>query len=153
MEDSPFAKNTWILNTDGSSIIYKKYVLDTRPMHVNVRTFCRIILTSLSLGAVGLLLDLDHWYAIVMGWPDGRWLHHTLASTPSLLILLSLLWGLAITALTLGWNHLETKALYMLSQEMKLEIGLTHQREDETPIELLLDQQIGSIDLELKSKS
>ena len=87
----------------------------TYPMHVNIRTFCRIILTSLSLGAVGLLLDLDHWYAIVMGWPDGRWLHHTLASTPSILILLSLLWGLVITALTLGWNHLETKALIMLS--------------------------------------
>jgi len=88
-----------------------------------------------------------------MGWPDGRWLHHTLASTPSLLILLSLLWGLAITALTLGWNHLETKALIMLSQEMKLETGLMNQREDKAPFELLLDQQMSSMDMELESKS
>ena len=145
MEDSPFAKITWILDTDGSSIIYKKYVLDTRPMHVNVRTFCRIILTSLSLGAVGLLLDLDHWYAIVMGWPDGRWLHHTLASTPSILILLSLLWGLVITALTLGWNHLEHQALAMIQKDMKvklLQLELKHrQTEDDIPIELLIDIQ------------
>ena len=117
-------------------------------MHVNIRTFCRIILTSLALSAIGVLLDLDHWYAIVMGWPDGRWLHHTLASTPSLLILLSLIWGLVTASLTLGWNHLETKALYMLAQEMKLETTLTPQIEDEIPIELLLDQQIGSIEIE-----
>lgn len=120
----------------------------TYQMHVNIRTFCRIVLTSLTLGAVGLILDVDHWYATIKGWPDTRWIHHTLASTPSLLVLLSLLWGLVITALTLGWDHLETKALYMLSQEMKLEIALTNQINDEIPIDLLLDQQIGSIEIE-----
>ncbi len=117
-------------------------------MHVNLRTFCRIVLTSLTLSAAGLLLDVDHWYATLKGWPDARWLHHTLASTPSLLILLSLLWGLVITALTLGWNHLETKALYMISQEMKLELAFTNQMEDETPLDLLLDQQMSGIELE-----
>ena len=120
-------------------------------MHVNIRTFCRIILTSLTLSAVGLILDVDHWYATIKGWPETQWLHHTLASTPSLLVLLSLLWGSVITALTLGWDHLETKALYMLSQDMKLEIALIHQREDEVPIELLLDQQVGSIEIEQKN--
>lgn len=122
-------------------------------MHVNIRTFCRIVLTSLSLSAIGLLLDIDHAYATLKGWPNTRWLHHTLASTPSLLILLSLLWGLTITAFTFGWGHLETKALIMLSQEMRLELSLTHQREDEAPLDLLMDQQIGSIGLELENES
>ncbi len=87
-----------------------------------------------------------------MGWPDHRWLHHTLASTPSLLILLSLLWGLVVTAFTLGWGHLETKAIYMIGQEMKLEMALTRQREDEEELDLRLSQQIGSIDLELENQ-
>ncbi len=112
-------------------------------MHVNIRTFCRIIFTSLTLCAIGLLLDIDHAYATLKGWPNTRWLHHTLASNPSLLILLSLLWGLIITAFTFGWGHLESKALYIVSQEIKLELGLTHQMEDEIELELLLDQQIG----------
>jgi hypothetical protein len=114
-------------------------------MHVNIRTFCRIVLTSLTLSAIGLLLDLDHWYATVMGWPDGRWLHHTLASTPSLLILLSLIWGLVTASLTLGWNHLETKALAMIQKDMKEklpQLELTHRQiEDDIPIELLIDTQ------------
>jgi len=80
-----------------------------------------------------------------MGWPDGRWLHHTLASTPSLLILLSLLWGLAITALTLGWHHLEHQALAMIQKDMKEKlpqlISQNRQTEDDTPIELLIDLQ------------
>ena len=40
----------------------------------------------------------------------------------------------------------------MLSQDMRLEIGLTHQREDQEQLDLLLDQQISNIDIELKSK-
>ena len=128
----------------------------TYPMHVNIRTFCRIILTSLSLGAVGLLLDLDHWYAILMGWPDGRWLHHTLASTPSLLILLSLLWGLVITSLTLGWHHLEHQALAMIQKDMKeklpqLELQ-NRQTEDDIPIELLIDIQNQEVNYLPKSR-
>ncbi len=121
-------------------------------MHVNIRTFCRVVLTSLALSAIGLFLDVDHAYATLKGWPDTRWLHHTLASTPSLLILLSLFWGLVVTSLTLGWGHLETKAIYMIGQEMRLEMALTRQREDEEELDLLLDQQIGSIDLELENQ-
>ena len=114
-------------------------------MHVNIRTFCRIVLTSLTLSAIGLLLDIDHWYAIVMGWPDGRWIHHTLASTPSLLVLLSLIWGLVTASLTLGWNHLEHQALAMIQKDMKEklpQLEYTHrQTEDDIPIELLIDTQ------------
>ncbi len=121
-------------------------------MHVNIRTFCRIIFTSLSLSAIGLLLDVDHAFATILGWSDNRWLHQSLASTPSLLILLSLLWGLVVTAFTLGWGHLETKAIYMIGQEMRLEMALTRLREDEEELDLLLDQQIGSIDLELENQ-
>lgn len=54
-----------------------------------------------------MLLDADHWYAVVMGWSNGRWLHYSLASTPAVLVLLSLLWGLVATALTVGWGYLE----------------------------------------------
>ena len=89
-------------------------------MHVNLRTFYRIILTGIVLSAVGLLLDVDHWYAVVRGWPNGQWLHHTLASTPSLLILLSLLWGLVITSLTLGWDNLETRALLLIKKDIEM---------------------------------
>ncbi len=121
-------------------------------MHVNIRTFCRVILTSLALSAIGLFLDVDHAYATLKGWPDTRWLHHTLASTPSLLILLSLFWGLVVTSLTLGWGHLETKAIYMIGQEMRFELALTRQREDEEELDLLLDKQIGSIDVELENQ-
>lgn len=114
-------------------------------MHVNIRTFCRVVLTSLALSSIGLLLDLDHWYAIIMGWPDGRWLHHTLASTPTLLILLSLLWGLVTASLTLGWNHLEHQALAMIQKDMKEKLPkleLKHrQTEDDIPTELLIDTQ------------
>ena len=122
-------------------------------MHVNIRTFCRVIFTSLTLSAIGILLDVDHAYATIMGWPDGRWLHHTLASTPSLLILLSFLWGLVVTALMFGWGHLETKALYMVSQEIERELALAHQREDEEQLDLLLDYQIGSIESELENEN
>jgi len=111
-------------------------------MHVNIRTFYRIVFSSLVLSAIGLILDLDHWYATVKGWPDTRWLHYTLASTPSLLILLSVIWGLITAAFTLGWDHLESKAIFLISQEMKLEISRTHTTEDQIPVELLLDQQI-----------
>ena len=41
----------------------------------------------------------------------------------------------------------------MIGQEMRLEMALTRQREDEEELDLLLDQQIGRIDLELESKS
>jgi hypothetical protein len=70
----------------------------------------------------------------------------TLASTPSLLVLLSVFWGLSVAALALGWGHLEEKALFLISQEMKLEINRINQTEDELPIELLLDQQVHSIE-------
>jgi hypothetical protein len=109
-------------------------------MHVNIRTFSRVILSSLILSAIGLLLDLDHWYATVKGWPETQWFHHTLASTPSLLILLSIFWGLIVGSLALGWDHLESKAIFLISQEMKLEIART--RADELPLELLLDQEM-----------
>ena len=107
-------------------------------MHVNRRTFCHIVLTSLVLSAIGLLLDVDHAYYVNMGWPEGRWLHYTLASTPSLLILLSVFWGLIISSLALGWDHLENKALFLLSQEMKLEINRINQTTDD----LLVNRQI-----------
>ncbi len=51
-----------------------------------------------------------------------------------------------------GWGHLETKALYMVSQEIERELALAHQREDEEQLDLLLDQQIGSLDLELENQ-
>lgn len=54
-----------------------------------------------------MLLDADHWYSVVMGWGDGRWLHYSLASAPAVLVLLSLLWGLVATAFTVGWGYLE----------------------------------------------
>jgi hypothetical protein len=58
---------------------------------------------------------------------------------------LSLIWGLVTTSLTLGWNHLETKALAMIQKDMKEklpQLELTHrQTEDDTPIELLIDTQ------------
>ena len=117
-------------------------------MHVNLRTFCSIVLTSLTLSAVGLLLDLDHWYATVKGWPETQWLHHTLASTSSLLVLLSVFWGLIVAAFALGWDHLENKALFLLSQEMKLEINRINQTTDDLPVELLLDQEIQGTEIE-----
>ena len=73
-----------------------------------------------------MLIDIDHWYAHVKGWPDGRWLHHTLASTPSLIVLLALFWGLVTTALTLGWNNLTPdsteKALFLLETAREQEL-------------------------------
>ena len=114
-------------------------------MHVNIRTFYRIILTGLALSAVGLLLDVDHWYAVVRGWPNGQWLHHTLASTPSLLILLSLLWGLVITSLTLGWDNLETRALLLIKKDIEMGLPMFKQSssnpENNTLLDILLDQQ------------
>ena len=41
----------------------------------------------------------------------------------------------------------------MIGQEMRLEMALTRQREDEEELDLLLDQQIGSIGLELENES
>jgi hypothetical protein len=41
----------------------------------------------------------------------------------------------------------------MIGQEMRLEMALTRQREDEEELDLRLSQQIGSIDLELKNES
>ncbi len=46
-----------------------------------------------------------------------------------------------------------TKALHMISQEIKLEQSLMHQREDEEQLNLLLDQQIASIELELENEN
>jgi ABC-type arginine transport system permease subunit len=65
--------------------------------------------------------------------------------TPSLLILLSLIWGLVTASLTLGWNHLEHQALAIIQKDMKKklpQLELTHrQTEDDIPIELLIDTQ------------
>jgi hypothetical protein len=76
-------------------------------MHVRCRALYHIILTGLAISAPGVLLDADHWYAVVVGWENSRWLHYSLASTPAVLVLLSLLWGLVATAFTLGWVVLE----------------------------------------------
>jgi len=40
----------------------------------------------------------------------------------------------------------------MIGQEMRLEMVLTRLSEDEEELDLLLDQQIGSIDLELENQ-
>jgi len=76
-------------------------------MHVRRRALYRLVLTGLAISAPGVLLDADHWYAVVMGWENHRWLHYSLASTPIVLVSLSLLWGLVATAFTLGWNAVE----------------------------------------------
>jgi len=80
-------------------------------MHVRCRALCRIVLTGLAVSAPGVLLDADHWYAVVMGWTNNRWLHYSLASTPAVLVLLSFLWSLVATALTVGWGAVEPALL------------------------------------------
>jgi hypothetical protein len=40
----------------------------------------------------------------------------------------------------------------MIGQEMRFELALTRQREDEEELDLLLDKQIGSIDVELENQ-
>ena len=67
------------------------------------RTFYRIIFCSLILGSVGVLLDVDHWYALQVGW-DPRWFHYTLASSPVVYLLLSLICGAVILAFALRWD-------------------------------------------------
>ena len=76
-------------------------------MHVRCRALCRLVLTGLAIGAPGVLLDVDHWYCVVKGLGDARWLHYSLASAPAVLVLLSVLWGLVATAFTVGWGALE----------------------------------------------
>jgi hypothetical protein len=80
-------------------------------MQINPRELLRLTTTALTIAAPGVLIDADHWYAVVMGWPNGRWLHYTLASTPLVLILLSALWGFVATALTVGWATPKPAAL------------------------------------------
>jgi len=58
-----------------------------------------------------VLLDADHWYAVVMVWSNGRWLHYSLVSAPLVLVSLSLLWGLVATAPTVGWGNIETSPI------------------------------------------
>ena len=41
----------------------------------------------------------------------------------------------------------------MIGQEIKREMAVTHQREDEEPLDLLLDHQIGSIEPELENEN
>jgi len=71
-------------------------------MRVRCRALCRLVLTGLAVSAPGVLLDADHWYSVVMGWDNGRWLHYSLASAPAVLVLLSLLWGFVATAFMVG---------------------------------------------------
>lgn len=84
--------------TDGGSV---------RVMHVRCRTLYRLVLTGLAISAPGVLLDIDHWYAVIQSLDNARWLHYSLASTPAVLVLLSLLWGLVATAFTVGWSAIE----------------------------------------------
>ena len=58
-------------------------------------------------------------------------------------------------AFTVDWSkmrarahHLENKALFLLSQEMKLEINRINQTTDDLPVELLLDQEIQGTEIE-----
>lgn len=76
-------------------------------MHVRCRALCRLVLTGLAISAPGVLLDADHWYSVVKGWENARWLHYSIASAPAVLVLLSLIWGLVATAFTLGWGAVE----------------------------------------------
>jgi hypothetical protein len=76
-------------------------------MHVRCRALCRLVLTRLAVSAPGVLLDADHWYSVVKGWENARWLHYSLVSAPAVLVLLSILWGLVATAFTLGWGAVE----------------------------------------------
>jgi hypothetical protein len=78
-----------------------------RVMHVRCRALCRLVLTGLAISSPGVLLDVDHWYCVVKGLGDVRWLHCSLASAPAVLVLLSVLWGLVATAFTIGWGSLE----------------------------------------------
>ena len=71
------------------------------------RTFCGFIFSSLVLCGAGILIDLDHWYAQIEGTVDGRWLHYTLATSPMVLLLLSIFWGIITTAFALRWNIIE----------------------------------------------
>jgi len=68
------------------------------------RTLCGFIFCSLVLCGAGVLIDLDHWYAHVEGTVDGRWLHYTLASSPVVLLLLCVFWGIITTAFALRWH-------------------------------------------------
>jgi hypothetical protein len=76
-------------------------------MHVRCRALYRVVLIGLAISAPGVLLDADHWYCVVKGLGNARWLHYSLASTPAVLVLLSLLWGLVATAFTVGWVNIE----------------------------------------------
>jgi len=63
------------------------------------RTLCNLGLLGFAVGLVGVLPDLDHWYALVRGWPNTRFAHN-----PLVFVAYALLWSLGILTLSLRWG-------------------------------------------------
>lgn len=89
-------------------------------MHVHCRALYRIVLIGLVISAPGILLDVDHWWANLIGLEDHRWLHYSIASTPAVFVLLCLLWSLVATAFTVGWIDIVQPMMpeHMTSQDL-----------------------------------
>jgi len=64
-------------------------------VYVDRRTFFDIVIIGFVLGAIGVLPDLDHWFAVTMGWAKLRFAH-----SPLVFLAYAFIWGLAIIAFT-----------------------------------------------------
>ena len=70
------------------------------------RTLRMVILTSFAISLAGVFIDLDHWYALQVGW-DARWSHHFVHENRLVLELLAFIWGACVYALSMGWLDIE----------------------------------------------
>jgi len=68
-------------------------------VYVDRRTLCDIIVIGFVLGAIGVLPDVDHWYALIMGWAKARFTH-----SPLVFLAYAFVWGLAVLAFTARWT-------------------------------------------------
>ncbi len=73
-------------------------------MNVSHRTLCNIVLLSVVLSLSGVCIDIDHWYAIQIGWENNRWLHYYLLENKVVAFLYFIIWGLVCYALAVRWG-------------------------------------------------
>ena len=70
---------------------------------IPLRAFLYLFVFGLAYGLPGILLDVDHGVALVVGIEDARWFHNIVKHTTSAFILYSLCWGAIICTFVLGW--------------------------------------------------